>query len=416
MGEIIFLVHRLPFPPDKGDKIRSYHLLRHLTARYKVHLGCFIDDVDDEKYLEEVESLCASAQVRRLNPLTARAKSLKGLITNQALSLPYYYDKVLAAWVENILQTKQIESIIAYSSPMGQYVIGSAFTGYRRIMDFVDVDSDKWRQYGEGTRWPMSWVYAREAKYLFVFERSIAREFDASVFVTQNEVDLFNSLVPETASKHYAVANGVATDYFDPGTNYESPFPAERFPIVFTGMMDYWANIDAVCWFAREIFPEIRSREPKAEFWIVGASPTRDVLALKSISGVNVTGRVPDVRPYLKHAEFALAPLRVARGIQNKVLEALAMGCPVLCTPQAASGLQECSTTPVTIVDSGSKMVEAAIRLLQSCHTQKIRDSARNYILKYYSWQRNLDRFAQIEMCSAVPLACPGSSYISCEE
>ena len=401
MSEIIFLVHRLPFPPDKGDKIRSFHLLKHLCANYDVHLGCFIDDPNDERYVDDVAGLCASTKIGRINPGLARVRSLRGLLYGQALSVPYYFDKAMAGWVDTTLQDRDIASVVAYSSPMGQYVMGARYQDYRRIMDFVDVDSDKWRQYAEGKSWPMSWIYNREAKRLLDFERQVAREFDASVFVTSNEVDLFDKLAPETSRKHFAVANGVATDYFDPAIEFENPYPEYTLPIVFTGMMDYWANVDAVSWFAKEVLPEIRAHNSSAEFWIVGASPTKDVLALDSLEGVHVTGRVPDVRPYLKHAELAVAPLRIARGMQNKVLEALAMGCPVLCTSHAATGLQQSATMPVTVLDDAKAMAAAAIRALGDSETETAHRTARRYTLDNYGWGQNLAQFERIHTGSA---------------
>ena len=401
MTEIVFLVHRLPFPPDKGDKIRSYHILKHLCANYDVHLGCFIDDPNDEQYLGHVTSLCASAEIRRINPGVARIKSLRGLLTGQALSVPYYFDSAMADWLDTTLRDRNIASIVTYSSPMGQYALGSAYGNYRRIMDFVDVDSDKWRQYAEGKYWPMSWVYAREANRLLAFEKTVASEFDASVFVTPNEVELFDALAPETSAKHHSVANGVATDYFDPGIDFDNPYPQDTAAMVFTGMMDYWANVDAVAWFAKEVFPAIRAKRCDAEFWIVGASPTKDVIALGSLEGVTVTGRVPDVRPYLKYARFAVAPLRIARGIQNKVLEALAMGCPVLCTSHAASGLRESATMPVTIIDDASAMAAAAIGFLRSGQDAQIHRAAREYTIDNYGWDHNLAEFERLHTGAA---------------
>jgi sugar transferase (PEP-CTERM/EpsH1 system associated) len=302
----------------------------------------------------------------------------------------------MANWVNNTANESNISSIIVYSSPMAQYVLGPGFAGYRRIMDFVDVDSDKWRQYAAGKHWPMSWIYSREADQLLGFEREVARAFDASIFVTSDEVELFNSLSPDTTEKHHAVPNGVAADFFNPEKHFESPFSETALPIVFTGVMDYWANVDAVTWFAEDIFPRIRSAMGAAEFWVVGASPMPSVVALGSLEGVHVTGRVEDVRPYLAHAKLAVAPLRIARGIQNKVLEALAMGCPVLCTENAASGLEALSRAPVEVHDDPRKIEEAAIRTLKADPSRSVSEQARQYVLENYCWDRNLDQFDRI--------------------
>ena len=395
MNEVLFLVHRLPYPPDKGDKIRSYHLLQHLAEHYEVHLGCFIDDASDERHRPDVERLCATSKICRLNPLVARMRSAIGLVTGEPLSLPYYCNRALQAWVDETLATRPIRSIVCYSSPMGQYVRANQFAG-RRIMDFVDVDSDKWRQYAESKRAPMRWIYAREARRLLEFERAIASEFDASVFVTQNEVELFDELAPESCDKHYSVANGVADDYFDPDLEFPCPFEDKSSVLVFTGMMNYWANVDAVKWFVNSVFPQIRESDDTAEFWIVGASPTEEVVALGSVAGVHVTGRVADVRPYLKHATVVVAPLKIARGIQNKVLEALAMGCGVICTPQAASGLHVVDDMPIVVADHANDFAKAVLHAVRQSNERRIADSARQYVLDHYGWGRNLDNFERI--------------------
>jgi sugar transferase (PEP-CTERM/EpsH1 system associated) len=397
MSDVIFLAHRLPFPPDKGDKIRSYHLLRHLATRYRVHLGCFIDDRNDEQYIAELDSICASTKICKLNPLVGRARSTRGFITSQALSVPYYFDADLARWVLRSVQALQISSIVAYSSPMAQYVTGPAFKSLRRIMDFVDVDSDKWAQYAARKSGPMKWVYARESLKLLDFERAVAREFDASMLVTGDEVDLFARLSPETANKVYAVPNGVATDYFDPALDLHNPYPQDVKAVVFTGMMDYWANIDAVTWFATEVLPAIRSDHESAEFWIVGGSPTSEVLNLQRFDGVVVTGRVEDVRPYLRYSACAVAPLRVARGIQNKVLEAMAMGCRVVCTTQAATGIGSPeSPPPFTVCDAAPEFARNVSAILQDGMDGSVDDSVRSFAVENHGWGHALEQFARV--------------------
>lgn len=396
MKEIMLLVHRLPFPPDKGDKIRSYHLLKHLLRDYVVHLGCFYDDTNDERYIDEVKEMCASAQILHLPPAKARLRSIRGLLSGAALSVPYYYSRQMSDWVNMTLQKREVAAIVNYSSPMGQYVLGSNYVRYARVMDFVDVDSDKWRQYSESRRWPMSWVYGREAKRLLDFDRTVAREFDAGVFVTSNEVDLFNKLAPESAAKIHAVENGVATDFFDPALEFSTPFSTTALPIVFTGAMDYWANVDAVTWFAREVLPGVLGKCPAAEFWIVGSSPTAEVQELAKLPGVQVTGRVPDVRPYLRFASASVAPLRIARGIQNKVLEALAMGCPIVCSSHALSGLDWVDPMPLTVADTAEDFELETVRCISAKEAPAGRQAAREYAVGRYGWDGKLSQFRRL--------------------
>jgi sugar transferase (PEP-CTERM/EpsH1 system associated) len=251
----------MPYPPNKGDKIRSYHLLAHLAARYKVHLGTFVDDQDDWQHAETVKQLCCTTHIAALNPLSAKLRSLKALATGRALTLDYYRDAGMRAWVQKTLELYPITQVVVFSSAMAQYAegIGSA----RRIVDFVDVDSDKWSQYAEKKPWPLSWLYRREGRVLLDYERQIAQDFDASLFVSQAEAALFRQRAPESAQRIGHFSNGVDTDFFSPEREYDNPYDDDEAAIVFTGAMDYWPNVDAVQWFAQEVFPAVRARNER---------------------------------------------------------------------------------------------------------------------------------------------------------
>ncbi|MGH8763884.1 MAG: TIGR03087 family PEP-CTERM/XrtA system glycosyltransferase [Nitrosospira sp.] len=390
MQELLYLVHRIPYPPDKGDKIRSYHLLKHLSQRYRVHLGTFIDDEKDRSYLDKVRNLCGETCFVDLDPKTARLRSLRGMFSGQPLTLPYYRDRGLQAWVNSILETKPIGNILVFSSAMAQYVSRAGTA--RRIIDFVDIDSDKWMQYSATKTWPMSWIYRRESRLLLAYERTVARNFDGAAFVSEAEASLFRRLAPEAAAKVTYFNNGVDANYFSPQNNYSNPYPAGKDTLVFIGAMDYWANIDAVDWFARGIFPAIRAQLPEVEFHIVGARPTTEVMALTNLPGVTVTGSVPDVRPYLAHASLAVAPLRIARGIQNKVLEAMAMEKIVIASPQAMEGICAHPDYELFVADGESDFAHRIITLLQSGPNRVIGHAARARVLEDYGWKKGLER------------------------
>lgn len=336
--ELLFLAHRIPYPPNKGDKVRSFHILKALAGRYRVRLGAFVDDPADLAYGQKLGRYCTEVRLLRLRPLTARVRSLGGLATGRALTLPYFRDRVMAAWVRARLATGSIRRVLVYSSAMAQYV-ERAGDSLHRVVDLVDVDSDKWRQYAARSRWPMSSIYGREARRLLAYERRIAAAFDAAVLVSGAEAELFRTLAPETAARVHAIENGVDAQFFRPDREYADPYGPGGPVLVFTGAMDYRANVDAVDWFAAEVFPRLRERLPQARFFIVGARPVEAVRRLAARPGVAVTGSVPDIRPYLAHAALAVAPLRLARGIQNKVLEAMAMGRPLVASPEALDGL-----------------------------------------------------------------------------
>lgn len=389
MEDLLYLVHRIPYPPNKGDKIRSYHLLKHLSRKYHIHLGAFVDDPADWQYAEEVRALCKDVCLVELNPLKARLKSLPALLSGAPLTLAYYSSRQLRSWVEKTLRDFPVNKAVVFSSAMAQFVSGE--NQLKRIADFVDVDSDKWRQYAQTKPWPLSWIYAREGRTLLNYERKVAANFDATLFVTEEEAQLFRALAPESAAKIGWFNNGVDFGFFSPEHQYANPYAAEELPLVFTGAMDYWPNVEAVAWFAREVFPAVHAEFPQARFYIVGGHPAPAVQQLAQIAGVVVTGRVPDVRSYLAHARMAVAPLRIARGIQNKVLEAMAMAKPVIASPQAAEGIR---------AEMGSDLLVAAdAAAFQSMITSEFKEkgnqmgkNARERVVADYDWQNTLRR------------------------
>ena len=335
-----------------------------------------------------------------LGDSTALVVSLFGLgalLANRSLSLDYYRDAGLQAWVERTMREQKIERVLIFSSAMAQYA--EAYPQARRVVDFVDVDSDKWRQYADKKAWPMNWLYRHEARQLLAYERRVARECDASLFVSAPEADLFRQLAPESDAKIGFFNNGVDTDYFSPDRGYESPYAAGERAVVFTGAMDYWPNIDAVQWFAAEVFPQLRAVFPALRFYIVGARPAPAVQALGQTPGIVVTGTVPDVRPYIAHAQVAVAPLRIARGIQNKVLEAMAMATPVVVSPQALEGIDAVPGTDLLLAD-GAAAFAAAVSALLTTADDAIGLVARARVERQYSWPSNLARIEARLECS----------------
>ena len=393
--DMLFLAHRIPFPPNKGDKIRSFHMLEYLGKRYQVHLGTFVDAEEDWEYVPEVKEYCKSSCIIRLYPLACKIKSLSGLVSGRAMTLPYYASVRMSDWVRQAVQGHEINRILVFSSAMAQFVLGAGFSHCRRIIDFVDVDSDKWRQYAKSRNWPLSWVYRREAKYLLQYERQVAESFDASFFVSAAEAEVFSTLAgfPKDSVDH--MNNGVDSDYFSPGYEYANPFPDRQAVLVFVGAMDYWANVEAVNWFAKEIFPAVLDQYPATRFYIVGSRPTESVQRLSAVSGVVVTGAVADVRPYLHHASAVIAPLRIARGIQNKVLEAMAMAKPVVATAQALEGLDAVRGKEVFEANNERDFVQRLGDILES-GAPEMGEMARHKVRSEYNWTVSLRRLERL--------------------
>lgn len=386
MARLLYLVHRLPYPPNKGDKVRSYHLLKHLAQRHEIHLGTFIDDPADEQYLDEVHNFCKDMHVARLSPRTAKLRSLSGLASGEALSLPYYRDAGLRAWVKETCAQHRIDAAVVFSSVMADYLPESL----PALVDFVDMDSAKWAQYADTHRWPFSWLYRREGEKLLAFERAVAARARRAWFVTDAECDLFLRAAPECTGRVEAMCNGVDADFFDPANGGTSPYAAGDIPVVFTGAMDYVPNIDAAVWFAGEILPRLRARHPAIRFAVVGRSPDPAVQALAG-EGTIVTGTVDDVRPWIAHAAVVVAPLRIARGIQNKVLEAMAMARPVVASAACAGPIDAVAGTELlaaTTADDFVAQVEAL--LADRSRADAIGQSARRRVLENYSWDAHL--------------------------
>jgi sugar transferase (PEP-CTERM/EpsH1 system associated) len=280
---------------------------------------------------------------------------------------------------------------------MAQYVLSRfPLPGVRSVLDFVDVDSDKWRQYASKRSWPLSALYERESRTLARFERAAARTFDASMFVSEAEVRLFLRSAPDCAERIGFVENGVDAQFFSPDGEYPDPYSGNRSVLVFTGAMDYWANAEAVSWFATEVFPHVRRKHREARFYIVGARPGRDVTRLAQSDGsVVVTGRVDDVRPFLSHARAAVAPLRTARGVQNKVLEAMAMARPVVATPQALEGLALDAPYPLVAEDPGD-WVARILAVHRGEVDPNLGKRLRSWIVSRYAWRDRASRWVEL--------------------
>lgn len=389
VSNILYLVHRLPYPPNKGDKVRSYHLLRHLLKSHRVFLGTFIDDPEDEQHLPALRALCPDLHVEHLQPRVAKVRSLSALARGEPLTLAYYRRSRLQAWVRHVAVQHDLQASVVFSSAMVPYA-QTAAPGVPMLVDFVDVDSAKWSQYAAIHRWPLSWLYRREGRTLLAYERSVAVRARRSFFVTANEVDLFLRLAPECTATVQAMSNGVDADFFASESDRPNPYPIKEQSVVFTGAMDYWPNIDGVSWFVTDVLPRLTARWPRVHFYIVGRNPPQQVRALAG-TAVTVTGTVPDVRPYLQHAAAVVAPLRVARGIQNKILEAMAMERPVVTVSGCADAIGADAAQGVLRADTPEAFEQALQPLLDTpVQSAALGAAARQHVLQHFSWDAHM--------------------------
>jgi len=396
MADLLFLTQRLPYPPIKGEKIRPLQILKHLGRHYDVHLGCLIDDPTDWQHVDTVKALCRDIYCAPLDRRRAKLLCTRGLLTGEALSVTFFKDAGLRRWVHGVLERVKPEAVFICSGNMAHYALDHPYRPRVSLCDLADVDSEKWREYAEKASGPMRWVYGREARLVFELERRIARDTDFTTFVSEPEAQLFRTLLPECASKVRGISSGVDYAYFDPADTHAPPFDASRPTFVFTGTMDYAPNIDAVVWFAEAILPLIRQRLPAAQFYIVGSGPAPAVQRLAEIDGVHVTGRVPDVRPYVAHATACVAPMRIARGIQNKVLEGMAMGRPTIVTPQALEGIDAEPGKEVLLASDAVGIANAACAVNEGDRGAGIGSAARRKITEHYTWTHRLQGFDRL--------------------
>lgn len=393
-GEILFLAHRIPFPPDRGDKIRSHHVLRHLAGLAPVHVACFGDDARDMGFENELAQVAAShCLVLRNKPLAIAG--IEALTHGCPVSLPAFSSAEIARYVRALLSERPISAIYVFSSQMGQFVPDD-FAG-RVICDFVDVDSAKFEAYGHQGRWPMRWINAREGRLLAAEEARLARRADVSLFVSAEEAALFAARLDPSvrmAADIRALRNGIESTFFNPLAAVAEPqlagMAAPR--LIFTGQMDYAPNVAAAVRAIDRILPAIRAIHPGASLHIVGRNPPPGLQARSGSGGVHVWGAVEDMRCWLAGADLAVVPLDIARGVQNKVLEAMAMGLPIVCSPDAAVGIGgEAGVHYATGADDAELVARALDLLADDQARQRMGAAARRFVCDRASWNATLE-------------------------
>jgi sugar transferase (PEP-CTERM/EpsH1 system associated) len=381
---VLYLCHRIPYPPNKGEKIRAFHQLKTMSQSCEIDLFTLADRAEDLQYKKALEPYCRTITVAKLSRPAASLRALVSVFSNMPLTLPYFYSAELARKVGQALSNRCYDRIFVYSSSMAQYIEGEHTIPI--LIDLVDVDSDKWQQYSARTTFPRSVVFQREANCLAEYERHISEKARYVLVTSEREARVLRQIT--SSAKVRVIPNGVDHEYFAPSG--EQTIAAQP-TIIFTGAMDYFPNADAVEFFARHIFPLIRAAVPNARFLIVGSRPSRTVERLAKLPGIQVTGWVPDVRPYLLQSQVFVAPLLIASGTQNKVLEAMAVGLPVIATRRAIQGIGENLVAPVQVVDSTHAWAAKVVQLLRDRSLAKsLGEAGRRKIVEECSWEKHL--------------------------
>ena len=381
---ILFLAQRVPYPPNRGDKITTWRLIERMARKHEVRVIAFAHDGADRDAARHLSSIGIQTTAVDHAATAARLRSLPLLLTGQPLTLGVYGSKALQRAVDR--EAGWADVAYAYSSSMGAFL--EPHGRLARVMHFAELDSDKWRQYAQRSSAPMSWVYGREQRTLLAFESRVARSFSENVFCTPLEQRVFQEQIPGASS--IVLRNGVDLKYYGP-----QPELARARHMVFTGVMNYLPNVDGCEFFAREVLPLLYGRYPDLRFTIVGSNPTPAVHALAKLPGVAVTGFVDDTRPWLAQAAISVAPLRIARGIQNKVLEAMAMARPVVAAPGAFEGIEATPGSELLVAAGAVPFAEAVGTVLDGGLPDMGR-LARERVLVRYSWRTCGNRIARL--------------------
>jgi sugar transferase (PEP-CTERM/EpsH1 system associated) len=404
---VLYLAHRVPYPPDKGDRIRAYHLLRFLARRAAVHLACLADEPVPAETVSVLGECCQRVTVVRLGRWSRWASALGSLVCGSTVTEGAFRSPGLRATVRRWAAETAFDAAIASASSMVPYLRLPELRGVPAVVDLVDVDSQKWFDYQRVSRWPLTWLYGTEGRRLRRLERALPSWARAVTLVSEAEAELYGGY--REPGEVHAVTNGVDLEYFRPG-----PGQVVEPACVFVGALDYRPNVDAASWFCREVWPEILRLRPKAEAWLVGRRPTPAVRRLASVPGVKVVGQVPDVRPHVARAAVAVVPLRLARGLQNKVLEALAMGRPVVASPQALAGLKHRLDAPVLTACSPDEWVDVVVRLLDNeALRRQLGALGRDYVEEHYDWGQCLEPFGALLGLAAPPRAAPQAEALT---
>jgi len=397
MSEILFIAHRLPFPPNRGDKIRSHHILKALANLAPVHVATFADDEADLAEEANLAAVAASYCLRRRTKPLALA-GVQAIASGRPVSLTAFHDRALAAYVAKVLATRPISSIYVFSGQMGQYVT-EGFLG-RLVVDLVDVDSVKFEAYARKRSRLTGWVEMREAKLLAAEEARLAARAAVTLLVSPAEASLFRSRLPAGCHAYVrTLGNGIDCIAYDPAMVAPEPrmLACAGPRLIFTGQMDYAPNVDAVRRALDRILPAVRAVRPDATFHVVGRNPPAELRARHGENGCHVWGRVDDIRPWFAAATHALIPLEIARGVQNKVLEAMAMALPVVVSGEAAVGIAARADEHFVIGDNDEALAQAVLALFdEPARARALGLAAREFVLDHASWDAQLDPLAGI--------------------
>lgn len=377
---VLHLVHRMPYPPDKGDRIRSFHTLQFLACRCDLSLATLADEPVTKEAESVLQDLCVNVSIQPISKWKRWPTALLSMLRGQTITAGAFHSKPLQRAVHQWHQQSPFDFCLASASSMIPYLRRSPLKDVPAIVDLVDVDSQKWFDYAEASRGPKRWLYQTEGKQLRRIESQLPSWTHGILLTTQREVDLYESYAGTGTAT--VMENGVDFEKFAP-----VPLSEER-SCAFVGAMDYRPNVDGMLWFSEKVWPRLKEREPDAKLYIVGRNPTPEIAALSKRAGIEVTGTVPDVRPYVERAGIIIVPLHIARGVQNKVLEALAMSKAVIGTPTCLGGLSTIIGQDLLAATEVEEWLTAIQQLWNNPQQrEQLGRSGRAYVETHHSWE-----------------------------
>jgi polysaccharide biosynthesis protein PslH len=391
--EILVLAHRVPYPPDKGDRIRTFNILKFLSRRVQIHLACLADEPVEPQILTALSAYCARIATVPVGSMGRWGRALLSFARGRTVTEGAFHVPELVRLIRTWSRDCRFDVTFASSSSMTPYLRAPETREIPAVVDLVDVDSQKWFDYAQSCRGPRSWLYSLEGQRLRRLEVDIARWARAVTLTADAEATLYRQFCPHGPT--HAITNGVDLEYFR--ANPEGIDTEQSDSCVFVGALDYRPNVDGAVWFCREVWPQVLSRCPTARISLVGRRPTPEVRALHTLPGVTVVGQVPDVRPYLTRAAVTVVPLRLARGVQNKVLESLAMARATVASPQPLAGLAAKPDVHLIRAETPAEWVKALVRLFGDPHRRRqLGLAGRSYVEEYHNWDRCLEPFANL--------------------
>lgn len=404
---ILYVCHRFPYPPKRGGKIRPFNMIRHLARSHEVVVCSLARSRQEEQEAHGIAPHCGSYHVQRVNETAQKLRMLATLPTHVTASTSYFHSPALARTIRRQIAESRFDLIFVHCSSVAHYV--SAVRDIPKILDFGDMDSQKWLEYARYRPFPLSVGYWWEGQRLRAYEKRLARQFDLCTATTRAEWETLQSYGAGVASDWFP--NGVDSEYFCPDDTRYDPDT-----IGFVGRMDYYPNQQCMFEFCRSVWPLLKGRRPRLKLLIVGADPSPQVRRLGDIDGVTVTGSVPDVRPYVRGAAATVAPLAIARGTQNKILEAMAMGVPVVTTSIAAGGVDAIADEHLLVADTPQAQCVAIEALLDSpLRRDQFARAGRARVLSHHAWPQTMQRLdGLIDRCvSSFPIGSTSQAATS---